>query len=56
MIDPKDLPEKDDDWVATMVTDPILKQQARRRRRFYAVLAISCVIAVLVGAMIGWNL
>lgn len=56
MIDPKDLLDKDDDWFASMVVDPIRKQQLKRRRRFYVVLAISCVIAVFIGVMIGWKM
>jgi len=55
MIDPKDLLDKDDDWFAGMIADPIRKQQLRRRRRFFAVLGICCVIAVFIGVMIGWN-
>lgn len=56
MIDPKDLLDKDDDWFAGMVVDPIRKQQLRRRRRFYVVLTIACVIAVFIGGVIGWKL
>ena len=55
MIDPKDLLDKDDEWFARMVEDPIRKQQRKRRRKTLLLITVLCVIALVVGAMIGWN-
>lgn len=55
MIDPKDLLKKDDEWFARMVEDPIRKQQLKRRRKTFRLIGVLCIIAFVVGAVIGWK-
>jgi predicted nucleic acid-binding Zn ribbon protein len=55
MIDPRDLLNKDNEWVTRMVEDPIRKQQRRRRRKTFLLIAVLCIIALVVGAVIGWT-
>jgi hypothetical protein len=56
MIDPRDLTDKDDDdWIARMVEDPIRKQQRKRRDKTFLLITGLCLIALVVGAVIGWK-
>jgi hypothetical protein len=56
MIDPRDLRDKDDEWVSRMVEDPIRRQQRKRRRKTFRLIGILCIIALVVGAVIGWRM
>jgi hypothetical protein len=57
MIDPRDSSDKDDDeWYAHMVSDPIRKQQQKRRNKTFLLITALCIIALVIGAAIGWKM
>ena len=54
MIDPRDLLDEEGEF-KTGIIDKIYQQQRRRRIRVFSLIAVLCVIALVVGAVIGFK-